>query len=67
MIAEDILLAALLAAVPADREKLIAEEMGVDRLAAWTYRGGYGTVVGAPDALKLWDTIGESYKRVCKK
>ncbi len=42
----------------------IAEEMGVDRLAAWTYRGGYGTVVGAPDALKLWDTIGESYKRV---
>ena len=27
-------------------------------------RGGYGTVVGAPDALKLWDTIGENYKRV---
>ena len=20
-----------------------------------------------PDALKLWDTIGENYKRVCKK
>ena len=39
---------------------------GVDRLAAWTYRGGYGTVVGAPDALKLWDTIGENYKRVIR-
>ena len=37
------------------------------RIAAWTYRGGYGTVVGAPDALKLWDTIGENYKRVLKK
>ena len=45
----------------------IAEECGVDRIAAWTYRGGHGTVVGAPDALKLWDTIGENYKRVLKK
>ena len=45
----------------------IAEEAGVDRLAAWTYRGGYGTVVGAPDALELWDNIGRNYKRVCKK
>ena len=42
--------------------KAVAE--GVDRLSAWTYRGGYGTVVGAPDALKLWDTIGENYRRV---
>ena len=45
----------------------IAAEMGVDRLEAWRYRGGYGTVVGAPDALKLWDTIGANYTRVCKK
>ena len=45
----------------------IAEKTGVDRIAAWTYRGGYGTVVGAPDALKLWDTIGENYKRVLRK
>ena len=22
------------------------------------------TIVGAPDALKLWDTIGENYRRV---
>ena len=42
----------------------IAVEEGVDRIAAWTYRGGYGTVVGAPDALKLWDRIGENYRRV---
>ena len=39
-------------------------ELGVDRLAAWTYRGGYGTVLAAPDALKLWDRIGENYKRL---
>ena len=44
----------------------IAEAAGVDRISAWTYRGGYGTVVGAPDALKLWDTIGENYRRVLK-
>ena len=42
----------------------LAAAEGVDCLAAWTYRGGYGTVVGAPDALKLGDAIGESYKRV---
>ncbi|MBQ6352830.1 MAG: hypothetical protein IJJ28_06150, partial [Lentisphaeria bacterium] len=45
----------------------IAADAGVDRLGAWTYRGGYGTVVGAPDALKLWDTIGASYRRLLGK
>jgi len=43
------------------------EQLGVDRLACWTYRGGYGTVLAAPDALKLWDRIGQNYKRVLKK
>jgi len=43
------------------------ESLGTDRLAAWTYRGGYGTVLAAPDALKLWDRLGENYKRVLKK
>ena len=43
------------------------ESLGVDRLSAWTYRGGYGTVLAAPDALKLWDRIGENYKRVLKR
>ena len=42
-------------------------EAGVDRLAAWTYRGGYGTSVAAPDPIKLWDKIGENYKRVLNK
>ena len=43
------------------------EGMGVDRLATWTYRGGLGTSVAAPDPIKLWDAIGENYKRVLKK
>ena len=42
------------------------EELGVDRLAAWTYRGGYGTVVAAPNALEMWDRLGENYRRVLK-
>ena len=43
------------------------DSLGVDRLGAWTYRGGYGTSLAAPDALKLWDRIGENYKRVISK
>ena len=42
-------------------------DMGVDRLGTWTYRGGYGTSVAAPDALELWDNIGRNYNRVLKK
>ena len=42
-------------------------DAGVDRLATWTYRGGYGTIVAAPDPIKLWDAIGENYKRVLEK
>lgn len=41
--------------------------LGVDRLGTWTYRGGYGTVLAAPDALGLWKRIGENYKRVITK
>ena len=40
---------------------------GVDRLATWTYRGGYGTSVAAKDPIELWDNIGRNYKRVLKK
>lgn len=43
------------------------ERLGVDRLATWTYRGGFGTSVAAPDALELWDHIGRNYNRVMKK
>lgn len=38
--------------------------MGVDSLFAWTYRGGAGTVLAAPDALKMWDALGEAYGEV---
>jgi hypothetical protein len=57
---------------PADFKQMdevvdLYETCGVDRLAAWTYRGGYGTVLAAPDALKLWDRLGENYKRVLNR
>lgn len=57
---------------PADFEQLdkivdLYERLGVDRLATWTYRGGYGTVLAAPDALKLWDRVGMNYQRMLKK
>ena len=42
-------------------------DMGADRLAAWTFRGGVNTMVAAPRALELWDRIGENYKRLLKK
>lgn len=42
-------------------------DAGVDRLGTWTYRGGYGTIVAAPEPLKLWDRIGENYRRVLTK
>ena len=56
---------------PADFKQMddvvdLYESLGVDSLAAWTYRGGYGTVVAAPDALEMWDRLGENYKRVLK-
>ena len=49
-----------------DRVVDMYESLGVDRLGTWTYRGGYGTVVAAPDALELWDNIGRNYRRVRK-
>ena len=57
---------------PADFEQLdkivdLYEGLGVDRLATWTYRGGYGTVLAAPDALTLWDLVGMNYQRMLKK
>ena len=40
------------------------DEMGVESLFAWTYRGGHGTVLAAPHALQLWDKLGEAYGEV---
>lgn len=42
-------------------------DMGVDSLFAWTYRGGHGTVLAAPDALKMWKILGEAYGEVLDK
>ncbi len=50
-----------------DRIVDMYEALGVDRLGTWTYRGGYGTIVAAPDALELWDNIGRNYLRVLDK
>lgn len=51
-----------------DRVVDMYEELGVDRLGTWTYRGGYGTTVSDNSfALELWDNIGRNYKRVLKK
>lgn len=42
-------------------------EMGVESLFAWTYRGGHGTVLAAPHALEMWDMLGEAYGEVLAK
>jgi hypothetical protein len=42
-------------------------DMGVESLFAWTYRGGYGTVLAAPHALEVWDKLGEAYGEVLDK
>ena len=47
-----------------DRIVDMYEELGVDRLGTWTYRGGLGTSVAAPDPIKLWNAIGRNYNRV---
>ncbi len=43
------------------------DDMGVDSLFAWTYRGGYGTSLAAPHALEMWDILGEAYGEVLDK
>lgn len=42
-------------------------DMGTDSLFAWTYRGGHGTVLAAPRALEVWDTLGEAYGQVLQR
>lgn len=47
-----------------DRVVDLYVSLGVDRLAAWTYRGGHGTVLAAPGALEMWDRLGQNFRRV---
>lgn len=42
-------------------------DMGVESLFTWTYRGGYGTVLAAPSALEVWDTVGKAYGEVLER
>ncbi|MDO5114098.1 MAG: hypothetical protein Q4E67_06950, partial [Planctomycetia bacterium] len=49
-----------------DVAKMYAE-MGVESLFAWTYRGGYGTVLAAPRALEVWDMLGRAYGEVLER
>lgn len=42
-------------------------DMGVESLFAWTYRGGRGTVLAAPRAQEVWDTIGQAYGQVLQR
>lgn len=42
-------------------------DMGVESIFAWTYRGGHGTVLAAPRALEVWDTIGKAYGQVIRR
>jgi hypothetical protein len=46
--------------------KLYAD-MGVESLFAWTYRGGYGTALAAPNALEMWDALGRGYGIVLQR
>lgn len=43
------------------------DDMGVDSLFAWTFRGGYGTVLAAPRALEVWNKLGEAYGEVLSR
>lgn len=42
-------------------------DLGTNSLFAWTYRGGYGTVLAAPRALEVWDKLGEAYGEVLSR
>ncbi len=50
---------------PDDLEEIVRtaklyRSMGVDSLFTWTYRGGKGTVLAAPDADGVWEAVGRA-------
>jgi hypothetical protein len=55
--------------VPAGREGELTEaadiaaELGAGSLFAWPYRGGEGSVLASGDPGRVWETIGEAYRR----
>jgi len=42
-------------------------DLGVESIFAWTYRGGKGTVLAAPDADLVWKIIGDTYGEVLER
>lgn len=39
---------------------------GLDSIFSWTYRAGQGTILSAPDPLKVWDILGNAYGEVLR-
>lgn len=37
---------------------------GLDSIFSWTYRAGQGTMLAAPDPVRVWDTLGAAYGEV---
>lgn len=56
--------------VPKGREReilegaIIADELGVDSLFAWPYRGGAGSILESEDTEEVWRVLGEAYRMV---
>ena len=56
--------------VPKGRERellegaVVADELGVDSLFAWPYRGGAGSILESGDAQEVWRVLGEAYRMV---
>jgi len=44
----------------------IADELGVDSLFAWPYRGGEGSILESDDARTVWRLLGESFREVSR-
>ena len=42
----------------------IADELGVDSVFAWPYRGGQGSILESGDPGAVWDAIGRAYREV---
>jgi len=41
----------------------VAAELNVDSIFAWPYRGGEGSILASDDPSRVWEVIGEAYRR----
>jgi hypothetical protein len=44
----------------------IADELGIDSVFAWPYRGGQGSILESGDPGAVWDAIGDAYREVAE-